>query len=80
MQYEILDSDDQRVLSYTNNMQGYYNLLQCIKSASFYMQIDNEKLPKDNNLKLKISYNNEGKIKKEIIINFRMDKIFENSF
>lgn len=84
IEYEILDSNNQRVLAYDNNNfknnYEYNNLLQTLTSQSISVKIDSNKLPKDNNLKLKISYNDERKIHQEIIIDFEIDKIFENTF
>lgn len=84
IQYEVLDKDNQRVvLINSNNTKNKnlenYNLLQTIQSAAFSKKIETTKIPKDPNLKLKITYFNEEHSQKEIIINFKMEKIFENT-
>lgn len=84
IQYEILDNNNQRVILFNsgnikNNNTQDYNLLQSLQSASFSKKIETTKIPKDPNLKLKITYNDESHSQKEIIINFKIEKIFENT-
>lgn len=83
IQYEILDNKSQRILSYTKTNQEDINnemtLSEIIKTSSFSLKIKKEMIPKDPNLKLKIAYNDERNLPKEIIINFKIDKIFENT-
>lgn len=83
IQYEILDNNNQRILLYNlykNEIENNNkNLLQIINNTSFTLKIEQGKIPKNNNLKLKIMYNDERKISKEILINFQIEKIFENT-
>ena len=83
IQFEVLDKEDRRVLLYNYNKKGNelnkYNLLQIIKSSSFSQKIDKAKIPKDPNLKLKIAYIDDNRIPGEIIIEFKIDKIYENT-
>ena len=81
--YEILDSQFHRVLLFDNikseNKGTSYNLLQALNSASFTTRISNDDLPKDPNLKLKITYNDNYNTSKEILIDFTIEQIFENT-
>ena len=79
IQYEILDDNNYRVLMHNPKKSPKNNLLESLNQASFYSKIDNKKLPENDNLKLKISYFNEDNKAQEIIIKFKLDKIFENT-
>ena len=79
VQYEIFDNKNQRVLLHNPKKTTQINLLENIKMTSFYSKIESNLLPKDNDLELKISYNDEQKIAQEIVIKLKIDKIFENT-
>lgn len=83
IQYEILDNNNQRILLYNlykNEIENNdKNLLKILQSASFSQKVKKEKMPKDSHLKLKIIYFDENNRVKEILINFEIEKIFENT-
>lgn len=83
IQYEILDNNNQRILLYNLNKNEIENndknLLQILQSASFSQKVKKEKMPKDSHLKFRIIYFDENNRVKEILINFEIEKIFENT-
>lgn len=79
IQYEIMDNRNQRILIHQPIFYKNINLQDLLNQTSFYYKIDSKLLPQNNNLKLKISYNDEQKNTQEIFIKFKIEKIFENT-
>ena len=79
VQYEILDDENRRVLLHNYKKNDHFNLLESINQVSFYTKIDHKKIPQNDNLKMKISYFGENNKTNEMIIKFKIEKIFENT-
>ena len=78
IQFEIMDKN-QRILFYKPIKLSSNNLKEILAETSFSMIIKRDFLTKEKDLKLIISYFDETSRKQEIIINFQIDKFFENT-